>query len=1047
MAVEDSLDIFGSDPFGRDYLYGLSTGRDGQGLAPYGTRYAESVNQPTTAKGRGYLGNVGTMQEPMTELSASSDFGGRTVRYPLIVPTLTADELNLLRSGGEPTQEIYGKAQQYALGRLSRGQDPFATTQELRYPQPQAVDTRPYDQMQATPRGFTSGLFSDVLGGTLNMPSIPRTGIPALDLLYMNRNPLFNMMGVGDVQKTAERISYGQPLTTGQGMTLRPREEAIFAGMAVAPFVGEAVNLGARAGRAGARMVGERIAENVTMGRPNLPSMFAEPRSSLFAVEPSPSMAAADESSAMRQQLTGKMQALLAQKKVATSAVEVGAINQQISELQAQFKSLPAVGRVAREVVAPQITAPVSDLGFYSAAEQAAMNLERSKGTGQSFLNDLMNAPDVKKDELSWIGLDDFLKDKPNVTKQEVQDFIASNKIDLQEVRLGEPFTEDPVGVSKRLAIFDKYEPEIQALYKEMDNPRYRLVNKGMSAEEYNRGVVLQNRGFRGEPLTAQEQSELDGILKRLDGNTVKEFANAEEARKVYLAMSPEEKLQHSIRPVKSSTELQQEINTLQNIRDIEADKAYVIPEPAPTKHPRWQLAGGENYREILLKMPENMSEYNKYTESLRAKYGQGGFANLPLTDIERARLEKFYANEDVSPYKHSHWGDEPNVLAHIRVNDRVDADGKKMLLVEELQSDWHQAGRETGYNKKLTQAESDELRNLQKKEQDEDGLFQDDIQRINELEKKSMGGVPDAPFKDTWYQLSLKRILKYAADNGYERVGLTTGKQQIDRFSNELRQNVDEITFQTGQKLTPSEAAELQALRSQQTYMTGTERARYEYLSSNEGEYVGKGETKIKAFKGSKPTFSGTVKDGKFIDGQAQGKTVEEVLGKTMAKQIAEKQTGVLKGDNLTVGGEGMKAYYDEIYPKFLEKYGKKWDAGVGETKVRTNEVPYIDYVVTRTPFSDFTVVGVKPDGSKTIINQNANSIEEAQKLATRYKDKNLKSGEPIRYIDITPKMKEGVKKGQPLAAAEQTPEMLASGGLDYADPFKNPLLESTIG
>jgi hypothetical protein len=927
--------------------------------------------------------------------------------------------------------------------------------------------------MQATPRGFTSGLFSDVLGGTLNMPSIPRTGIPALDLLYMNRNPVLNMMGVGDVQKTAERISYGQPLTTGSGMTLKPREETIFAGMAVAPFVGEAVNLGARAGRAGARIVGERIAENVTMGRPNLPNMFAEPRSSLFAVEPSPSMAAADESSAMRQQLTGKMQALLAQKKVATSAVEVGAINQQIGELQAQFKSLPAVGRVAREVVAPQITAPVSELGFYSAAEQAAMNLERSKGTGQSFLNDLMNAPDVKKDELSWIGLDDFLKDKPNVTKQEVQDFIASNKIDLQEVRLGEPFTEDPVGVSKRLAIFDKYEPDIQALYKEMDNPRYRLVNRGMSAEEYNRGVVLQNRGFRGEPLTAQEQSELDGILQRLDGNTVKEFANAEEARKVYLAMSPEEKLQHSIRPVKSSTELQQEINTLQRTRDIEADKAYVIPEPVPSKHQRWQLAGGENYREILLKLPENMSEYNKYTESLRAKYGQGGFANLPLTDIERARLEKFYANEDVSPYKHSHWGDEPNVLAHIRVNDRVDADGKKMLLVEELQSDWHQAGRESGYQRKDLTPDQIELKyippNIPEGQNpanypgyyeafdkntgefigrhsgslNQEQAMRDAVSSANQFKT----GVPDAPFKDTWYQLSLKRILKYAADNGYERVGLTTGKQQIDRFSNELRQNVDEITFQTGLKLTPSEAAELQALRQQQTYMTGTERARYEYLSSNEGEYVGKGETKIKAFKGSKPTFSGTVKDGKFIDGQAQGKTVEEVLGKTMAKQIAEKQTGVLKGDNLTVGGEGMKAYYDEIYPKFLEKYGKKWDAGVGETKVRTNEVPYIDYVVTRTPFSDFTVVGVKPDGSKTIINQNANSIEEAQKLATRYKDKNLKSGEPIRYIDITPKMKEGVKKGQPLAAAEQTPEMLASGGLDYADPFRNPLLESSIG
>ena len=155
MAVEDSLDIFGSDPFGRDYLYGLSTGQERLGLQP-------------------------------------------------------------------PPQGLQ-------------------------------LDTRPYDQMQASPRGFTSGLFSDVLGRTLNMPSLPRTGIPALDLLYANRNPVLNMMGVGDVQKTAERISYGQPLTTGSGMTLRPREEAINAAMAVAPLMGEAVNLGARAGRAGAK--------------------------------------------------------------------------------------------------------------------------------------------------------------------------------------------------------------------------------------------------------------------------------------------------------------------------------------------------------------------------------------------------------------------------------------------------------------------------------------------------------------------------------------------------------------------------------------------------------------------------------------------------------------------------------------------------------------------------------------------------------------------------------------------------------------------------
>ena len=835
MAVEDSLDIFGSDPFGRDYLYGLSTGRERLGL-----------------------------QSP---------------------------------------------------------------------PQGLQLDTRPYDQMQATPRGFTSGLFSDVLGRTFDMPALPRTGIPALDLFAPNMNA-FNRLSLGDVQKTAERISYGEPLTTGSGMTLRPRDETIFAGMAVAPFVGEAASLGARAGRAGARMVGQGIAENVAMGRPNLPSMFAEPRSSLFAVKPGPSMAAADESSAMRQQLTGKMQALLAQKKMATSAVEVGAINQQIGKLQAQFKSLPAVGRVAREVVAPQITAPVSDLGFYSAAEQAAMNLERSKGTGQSFLNDLMNAPDVKKDELSWIGLDDFLKDKPNVTKQEVQDFIASNKIDLQEVRLGGN-----------------------------EQPSQDLLN-WMSARNIS------------PPRNPEGWQELSQKLESYAQQHQKAQGSPEASQRYFTLSEEAGRISEGLDAGGSSS--------------------------GATKYQKYQLAGGENYREILLKLPQketrtpNMIEYEKL--------GQQMFGGA-LNPTERARLdelENLLSREErsmalsggkskTSVYQSSHFN-EPNILAHIRVNDRVDADGKKMLLVEEIQSDWHQAGREKGYKGKGTLKELPDNYFVQElKTIDGDTMYvvrdsinpsviiNKDYNRqsaingvINELNASSAGGVPDAPFKDTWYQLSLKRILKYAADNGYERVGLTTGKRQVERFSDELRQNVDQIDFSSG--------------------------------------YPNQNTTTITATKNGQSTFEGNVVDGKFIDGSARGKTIDEVLGKSIAQKIQSHDPsqglGTIKGDDLTIGGEGMKKYYDEIYPKFLEKYGKKWDAGVGETQITT------DYA------------------------RDASGIP-AQRP----------SKEPIRYIDITPKMKEGVKKGQPLAAAEQTPEMLASGGLDYADPFKNPLLESSIG
>jgi len=58
------------------------------------------------------------------------------------VPTLTADELNLLRSTGQVTPEIEQKAQQYALSRLAEGKNPFASPQELRFPLPEGFDPK-----------------------------------------------------------------------------------------------------------------------------------------------------------------------------------------------------------------------------------------------------------------------------------------------------------------------------------------------------------------------------------------------------------------------------------------------------------------------------------------------------------------------------------------------------------------------------------------------------------------------------------------------------------------------------------------------------------------------------------------------------------------------------------------------------------------------------------------------------------------------------------------------------------------------------------------
>lgn len=49
-----------------------------------------------------------------------------------------------------------------------------------------------------------------------------------------------------------------------------------------------------------------------------------------------------------------------------------------------------------------------------------------------------------------------------------------------------------------------------------------------------------------------------------------------------------------------------------------------------------------------------------------------------------------------------THW-DEPNVVAHVRFTERHDAEGARVLFLEELQSDWHQKGRDEGYRQTAT--------------------------------------------------------------------------------------------------------------------------------------------------------------------------------------------------------------------------------------------------------------------------------------------------------------------------------------------------------
>ena len=101
-----------------------------------------------TPKGEGYLGMIPMAdgQRHMTEMSMGVEYDGKETEIPAIVPTLTPDELDYLKQGGNPLQNesIQRKADEHARMRISQGKSPFATASERIAPKAVPVDYNPF---------------------------------------------------------------------------------------------------------------------------------------------------------------------------------------------------------------------------------------------------------------------------------------------------------------------------------------------------------------------------------------------------------------------------------------------------------------------------------------------------------------------------------------------------------------------------------------------------------------------------------------------------------------------------------------------------------------------------------------------------------------------------------------------------------------------------------------------------------------------------------------------------------------------------------------
>lgn len=286
------------------------------------------------------------------------------------------------------------------------------------------------------------------------------------------------------------------------------------------------------------------------------------------------------------------------------------------------------------------------------------------------------------------------------------------------------------------------------------------------------------------------------------------------------------------------------------------------------------------------------------------AQWTTPGVQNLKTMVLSVPNIEA-WNQEDCT-----HYGDiaDGKAIAWIRFGETTDKQGRRILLLDEVQSKRHQEGRHFGYRTPAVESEFMKYQKhyaLLKEELSRkygkditgphiEGLSDKDRSKLQRASAKMniegyVNRVPEAPFEKQWHELAFKRMLRYAAEEGYDTIAWTTGEQQSERY--DLSSKLDAVEFSPCNK---------------------------------------------KGFPGI-VTLKCSDEDPqiKYVPNEME---LSRIVGKEIAGKIGKGHYN-LKGNQLKVGSTGMNGFYDKILVDFADKYGKKWG-----TKVSSITLPLGD-------------------------------------------------------------------------------------------------------
>lgn len=402
-----------------------------------------------------------------------------------------------------------------------------------------------------------------------------------------------------------------------------------------------------------------------------------------------------------------------------------------------------------RQDVEPDIVNEVGPL--WRSTLGLAMESWPNKGTPEQLMAHIAKTRGATE-EAKWVELNKLLEGKNTVTKQEVMDYLEANPFVLGEVVLqGEKirYPESEVRLPG-----GQGEGELVITFPKIKG--YKGHHFPHDTDSYLVHVrFVERRGVNGQRVLFVEeiQSDLHQQARKY-GYATPEVVQAK-IKELELKRKPIERQREELRDKAGKMAASIAIEQNLALKTLKEDAAFNPQKRNPLDQAAW-VQDDDGVDERTLRIPE---EFMSLLDEMERAGGVEGFTDsikqavtLPRDDWSRSAIPDETINTFEAVTRN---GLLENVQSIIELRGKINE-----LNQEALSLSW----------------QGDRL-----------------LDEVRQLRKQML---PDAPYKQTseWATLAAKRMLRWAAENGYDEMAWTTGEVQTERTGTEFYKFYDEI-------------------------------------------------------------------------------------------------------------------------------------------------------------------------------------------------------------------------------------------------------------